>query len=346
MKDFIKFIETMPETMIMFDKALEMKGNSPKVCQVFGLPSLLAKLKKGELKNRIEQDPSFMATIKKSVKRLHHVGSKIYSRWTIGKKNYELTVFSFKIKKDLMYGVYFKDVSYKYEENSPFSLEREFLQKIINNLPVGITVVDQDYQVYAINKTQIDYLKEISGDMEHMIGFDINYIFPDSESSSWRELINAAKESDVDRLQFIDEYHEGIFQYTISPFSNDRGNKGTIIVCEDITQRKRMEDELREVEDGKTRLELLEKVVVTLRHEVFNVITPIMMNSELIQTMLDDGQEMHKELSQNIIDETIRLKDFIEGLSSINEIKTVDYVDNADDKMILVNQKETKGKHD
>ncbi len=340
MDNIFDFIRICPHSTAIIDKNQHLLAASKKTYAIFGLPTLLANRKRIELENRFRQEEELHGRLEKVLIKLKHSSSTITIPWQHNKKIYDLGIFSCKWQGERLFCINFDDVTYKYKQGSPYELSRQYLEKILNNLPVGVTVIDNYQHIFVANNTQLEFLARMEPstdiDLAQVIGFKVCDIFPDCSETSWEDIVETVLTQDnPSGLQFVDTYSNSVFQYTVAPFVNESNQTpGAIIISEDITEKAAMEQELKQAEEQATRLQALEEINVALRHEIYNVITPISMNAELIKHSLAGEMPEEEEMAESIINEAKRLHSFIEKLSNMNQISTVSYLEGEDEQML------------
>lgn len=341
MDNIFDFIRICPHNTAIIDKDRHLIAASKKTYAIFNLPTLLATRKRFDLESRFMQEEELQNRLIDCIEKLKHSSTPISIPWQHDKKIYDLVVYRCTWLEKRYFCINFTDVTYKYKEDSPYALSRHYLERILNNLPVGVTVIDNYQNIFVVNKTQLEFLNKMDEttdiNMEHIVGFRISDIFPDSDEASWEDIIaTVLTQEDPTPLQFVDAYQTKVFLYTVSPFVNESNHTpGAIIISEDITEKAKMEEELKHAEEQATRLKALEEINVALRHKIYNVITPISMNAELLKhTLSIDDFPDEVDMADSILSETKRLHSFIETLSQLNEIDTEQYLDGEAEQMI------------
>ncbi len=345
MDNILDFIKVSPEAIALVDAKRFLLVASKKIYSIFGLPTLIANRKKMELEQRFQNEQSLQTKLQNAMKKIKSSSTPVYFSWQNKEKIYDISVNYFTWKKEKMYQVIFNDVSYKFKTSSPYALSRQFLETILNDLPVGVTVIDELQHIFVANKTQLEFFARMQpngpADISEVVGFKVCDIFPDFQEASWDKLVASVLEAnDQVPVQFIDTYEDSVFQYTIARFMNeDSRSPSAVIIAEDVTEKVAMESELKVASEQATKLEALELINVSLRHKIYNVITPISMNAELIKHSIpDEGFSDIENMSEAIINEVKRLHTFIEKLSAMNEVKTVSYLDSEDEQMLNIEE--------
>ena len=345
MDNLLDFIKVSPNAVALVNKKRLLLVASKKIYAIFGLPTLIANRKKVELEIRFQEEDSLQTKLSNTIKKIKTSSTASYFSWQFNDKIYDVSVNYFTWKGEKMYQLIFKDVSYKFKTSSPYALSRQFLETIINDLPVGVTVIDELQNIFVANETQMEFFsrmhKNAPKDHSEVVGFKVCDVFPDCKDVSWEKIIASVLEAEnTTPLQFIDTYPDSVFQYTVAPFINEESHsQSAIIIAEDVTEKTALESELKIASEQTTKLKALEEINVSLRHKIYNVITPISMNAELIKHSLpEEGMEDIQEMSESIVSEVRRLHSFIEQLSKMSEVKSVNYLDSEDELMLNIEE--------
>ena len=250
-----------------------------------------------------------------------------------------MSVVAIRVDRIRHYSINFEDVSYKYKMDSPLELTRAYLNDILNNLPIGVIVLDKDQHIYMLNSKQLEFFQFSNADseLENYLGFQLSECLSVSSSDYLTQIINSYLSGNTKiPLQDKHKVDNMVFNCTISSFSlTDDKNRAIMIVSEDVTEAHALEEKLRISEEKATQLKTLREINVSIRHEIFNVVTPLSMNAELLKTYLDPvDQLIEVEMVDSILQSTQRLITFVKQLIEIKEVKIEDYIDGDDSSMI------------
>lgn len=341
MNNLAEFINSFPKPLVIMDESLQVIGAGKAAFSIFGLSDLHEDNELLALESKFFAEQELLTAVGAATMRLHYPGSNVTSRVPMGRRAYDVTVFSFTYEEAIAFGASFEDVTDQLDYAKNSESVRKFLELIINSLPVGVTVVDNDMCITTINSKQLDFLKAItdSGSFVDVIGKKMSEIFPPSEGFAWEDLEDEVMIQNSGQAQFTLRYdiygQSMILLYSMIVFKNDEGvNEGAILISEDITEKTAMEEELQKARRKDTQLETLRDINVSLKHEIFNILTPLSMNAELVCYTLEESQTEQKEMLHSIIEQTERLKSFIDRLSDLKEVQTTSYIDKDSDRML------------
>ena len=339
MSTVFEFVNFSPTAVLLIDEKIKIKASSKSIYAMFGLPSLISGRKKIELGNLFNKQGRLIKHFNKCIKDLTRTGSQDSFTWSFEGKVYYVSLVAIRVDHHRYFSIHFDDVSYKYKMDSPLELTRSYLNDIINHLPVGVIVLDKNYHIYMLNTKQLEYFQfnNPSGRLENYLGFHISQCLTEDSVNYWSGIIASyiSQKTQIP-LQKIHKVRDLVFNCTISSFSlTDDNNRAIMIVSENITEAYALEEKLRIAEEKATQLKTLKEINVSIRHEVFNVVTPLSMNAELLMTCLDPvNQAEEVEMVDSILQSTQRLITFVKQLIEIKEVKIEDYIEGDDSLMI------------
>lgn len=339
MSSVIEFVNFSPNTILLLNEKLRIVSSSKKIYAMFGLPTLISGRKRNELIKLFNHQTKLVTSLKSYASNLNRTGSQSDFTWHFKDKIYFVTMVAIRINGPRHFLINFEDVSYKYKMDSPLELTRAYLNDILNNLPLGVIVLDEDQHIYMLNSRQLGFFQISNADseLENYLGFQLSECLSGDCSDYLIGLINAYLSSDKKNpLQDKYRVEDLMFNCTISSFSlTDDKNRAIMIISEDITEAYALEEKLRVSEEKATQLKTLKEINVSIRHEIFNVVTPLSMNAELVKTCLNPvDQELEIEMIDSILQSTHRLITFVKQLSDIREITSENYIDGDDSSMI------------
>jgi signal transduction histidine kinase len=205
---------------------------------------------------------------------------------------------------------------------------KNFNEKIVNNSPVGVIVVDSEYNLVSINDSAISVLEKDKDDIRLLTADESPSSFfeliPKSESTKWRRMIQAAldnNQSFEDPRYFHNTgYSEKVLSVKLSPISKIPGDgDGLILILEDITEKIIMEKYVILSEKLVARGEM----AASIGHELNNYLAIIANNAELLSYNLKKGRaEKLTENAGNITESIQKMKRFTDGLMDFSKLET------------------------
>lgn len=180
---------------------------------------------------------------------------------------------------------------------------KKFSENIIESAPVGIITIDNSYYVKYWNR-QMEALTGIN--RKKAINSHLTSLIP------WLDL--SSIDISVESERTIENPSHQIFRINISPFKDPSG--GHVIIVEDITEKKRMEEQLMQA----SKLASIGKLTAGISHEIGNPLASI---SSLVQELLTEDRADGKfvEESLKIINNHIeRIAKIVRSLSDFARI--------------------------
>ena len=151
-----------------------------------------------------------------------------------------------------------EDITKRKAQEQSIIESKNFLQAVINNLPVSLSVKNYNGQYILWNKKSEDLFgaaaQEVIGKMSYRA--DISKEQADFVHESERRVFEHKKEQDIPQ-ELISTASEGVkIMHTVkTPVFNDDGTPNClIVVSEDITVKTRMEKQIREASDKNSLL--------------------------------------------------------------------------------------------
>ncbi len=205
---------------------------------------------------------------------------------------------------------------------------KKYNEDIIAQSPVGIIVIDPEYNlitinegglaIFQVNRSDID-LREDSEKRSRF--FDL---IPHDDGAAWQKMIEVVltgiENYQEDRYFHHTGFEEKVLSIKISSIDSLPGNKtGAILVIEDITEKVVLEKYVILSEKMVAKGEM----AASIGHELNNYLTIISTNAELIQLNLERNK-MDKVIqnSRQVIDNVARVKRFTDGLMDYSKLET------------------------
>jgi len=205
---------------------------------------------------------------------------------------------------------------------------KKFNEKVVNNSPVGVLVIDAAYNLVSINDAALAVLEknkeEITLPDTKKPPTQFFRIIPEEAAPKWRQMIDGVLKTSE---QFEDSryfhhtgYSEKVLSIKISPIGNiPYGGDGLILVIEDITEKVIMEKYVIISEKLVARGEM----AASIGHELNNYLAIIANNAELLSLNLEKGaNDKVAYNSQQIVDNIIKMKRFTDGLMDFSKLET------------------------
>jgi PAS domain S-box-containing protein len=160
------------------------------------------------------------------------------------------------------------------EANRKLSYLKEFSENIIESAPVGITTIDSDFRIRYWNK-KMESITSVRKD--RAADRSIIDVLP------W---IKKALFTQSRQEEFVIDTPSEVFRVNISPLRDPSG--GFVVIIEDITEQKRMEEQLLQA----SKLASLGKLTAGISHEIGNPLASI---SSLVQELMSINMDSKED---------------------------------------------------
>jgi PAS domain S-box-containing protein len=190
------------------------------------------------------------------------------------------------------------------ERTDEFLSEKEKLNAIVETLEAGLFLVNENRNVTWVNRT----LREWTGESK-IEGSSLGSVFG-------RDIPG----SGVPDSQTVQEviYHDfgrrkGHFQFTSTPLVGPDGHVQTLVLIQDITDMKKMEEQMMHSE----KLSALARISAGVSHEIGNPLTSISSYVQILREMEHD--EFTKESLDTVAKHINRITDIVRQMASFTK---------------------------
>jgi len=205
---------------------------------------------------------------------------------------------------------------------------KQYNEDIIAQSPVGIIVIDSEYNMVTANQASIEIFqvnkKDIRSGATDGKNSRLFDLLPESQYDAWRTMIEnvltTSEDFSEDRYFHNTGFDEKVLSIKISPTDSLPGSKsGVILVIEDITEKVILEKYVILSE----KLVAKGEMAASIGHELNNYLTIISNNAELMNINLQrNGIEKAAENSRQVIDNIGKMKRFTDGLMDFSKLET------------------------
>jgi PAS domain S-box-containing protein len=295
-----------------------------------------------ELSEYLLAKVSFVSCIGMMTMKLRRLGSRDRIRWQDAGRTYDVEVFTLPPEEGMYYGLMFEDITKRIEFERSRETTRNYLEQMIDSLPLGIVVVDCDMRITALNRVQQEFLHmtdSATTSRLQAVGCSLMELLPVQENISWVEV----KEQIFKRAQPLRDMEycskvngtTRIFSVDLIPLVDKHQEViGAMHITEEVTEKRKLQEEAQESEVLTAKFDTLRQIMVTLNHVVNNTLTGMICNIEVVRSM----DEPISNEKQAMLDEVMRgahsIATFIQHLLEMKEIKTIDYLEG--EKMLEV----------
>ncbi|MFI5294277.1 MAG: ATP-binding protein [Thermodesulfovibrionales bacterium] len=188
--------------------------------------------------------------------------------------------------------------------------EKEKLDAIVSAIEGGLCVMDDvDRRVLWANRTLLEWLGE-----ETFQKITIEKIY--GENNIHRAIVD-------DKMLREVIYHnygrkKGYFQITSTPLITPQGHRQSLILIQDVTDIRKMEDRMMQSE----KLSALARISAGIAHEIGNPLTSISSYVQILREM--DHDEFTKESLDTVAKHITRIADIVRQMSSFSKTRASD----------------------
>lgn len=195
------------------------------------------------------------------------------------------------------------------ERTDEFLSEKEKLNAIVETLEAGLFLVNESKKITWVNRTLREWLGE---DKIEDINLDNIY----GVNNIQRAIVGNRMIQEVIHHDF--GRRKGYFQVTSTPLVGPDGHVQTLVLIQDITDMKRMEEQMMHSE----KLSALARISAGVAHEIGNPLTSISSYVQILREMEHD--EFTKESLETIAKHINRITDIVRQMSSFAKTATSD----------------------
>jgi len=173
---------------------------------------------------------------------------------------------------------------------------RDKFWQLFNNAPAGYLVVDVNGMVLRVNST---FTEMVNSSPERILRKPFsNLIFPDDQQVFFSRFKSFFKDIRGKELELRILGDQGFFwgivsgRPSVTPESEDREKGSIMFIVTDITEKKRLEEEQRRLENRMHHFQRLESLGVLaggIAHDFNNILTVIRGNAEICQMSMTAG---------------------------------------------------------
>lgn len=342
-------ILNIPSPLVILNDSLDLMGASRMAFSMFRVRYVPQKKHDNlaALSDILLQDQSFVFAVGESTLKLTRVGSSTSLRWSKGNRVFDIEIAAMDNHEGgLLFALCFNDISRKMEVEHGRETTRNFLEQIIDSLPIGIVVVDRDMRITAINRAQQEMMAAPENDVSILsaVGSLLYDFMPQHDGLPWTHVADRLfkEKKAIHRLEHSREANGAIRTYSSSvlPLQRENGEViGAMHLTEDISEKVRLMADARDADMLAARLETLQHTVVTLNHVINNKLMTLMCNLEVVRSTGEPLTPTKLRMVNEAQDEAESIAQFIRDLSNVREIKITDYLKGGQ-KMLDVYGKE------
>ena len=288
--DGITVLNAIPKPAVLFSSALEVVSANQPFGRIFSRsrhqsPDSLTKMLVG--------DPALRPAVEHAIATVLSGARSTEFRWT-GPPPDTLEFVCHASRADANHFMLVLDhASDQVESEQIFTVIREYLDGVLNQLPLGVIVMNRDLRVTFYNKSQAHLFTTLGLELSMLdvIGAPVDQFYPVLASDRWRALVGAVSErkepSIHDKIPYPPAHPTHYLQVQLLPLTSRGGHvSGVICITDDVTRLVHLEEDLVRQE----RLAVAGQLVAKFHHEINNPLVSILGMAEMLlyRTTLDD----------------------------------------------------------
>ncbi|UCD58736.1 MAG: PAS domain S-box protein, partial [Candidatus Hydrogenedentota bacterium] len=204
-----------------------------------------------------------------------------------------------------------KDITERRHLEKQLEVDKDFIDQLIENANAMIAVVNEEGKLIVFNRR----FEEVTGfRKEEALGKDPMDVYVPEESREivYRSVREIRQGNPVLELEVPIVSNEGkplIVTWSGAAVKLPSGQDGIVVVGQDVTEQKRMHEELVQSK----KLTSIGELVSGVAHELNNPLTVVMGYSQLLTTEQKLSKK-HREMGQKILEAATRSKRIVENL--------------------------------
>ncbi len=233
------------------------------------------------------------------------------------------------------YGVVFEDVTRQVQFEETRETARRYLEDILNNVHLGVVVLNDEMRVTNVNRAQESFWERLGVYISWVeaIGKPISELVTGDSAEQWERItqvvIREGQTYKEPRRHYARSGSDAdfILSIAITPLRDQSGRVvGAIQISEDVTDRERLEEELREAEVVAGRLEAVRETAITVNHEINNPLTTILAIAQVLLMSGESLDEKTRDRLETVEREVKRIAEVTQRLQNLEELKSDDYI--------------------
>jgi PAS domain S-box-containing protein len=325
----------LPAAFLVLDGQLEPLSGSRKGFSVFGI-----RLRRGGITDAVLVSlreaisvSGFAEDFTVAVADIARPGGESQFKWERGDRIFQVGISQLGQESQVTYGCVFEDVTRQVQFEQTRDTARRFLEDILNNVNLGVVVLNDEMRVTSVNRAQEAFWSRLGVNVSWVeaIGKPVSELATTETAEPWDRItqvvLHEGKAYEDPRRHYDTTEGDLILSVAITPLRDQNGKlAGAIQVSEEVTERVRLEEELHEAEVVAGRLEAVRETAITVNHEINNPLTTIL---AIAQVLLMSGKDLDAKTRERleIVERKVkRIAEVTQRLQDMDELKNDDYI--------------------
>lgn len=218
--------------------------------------------------------------------------------------------------------VLLEDVTDQAEAETLFAEARDYLDRVLNQLPVGVIVFDATRRTTFFNRSQAELSARLGlpHALTEVIGAPVSDVYPVLGTEAWGEIIATVMsngESAIqDRLPYPASDPTCHLHLQLYPLQDRQGSAGSLVcVTQDVSRLVELEQDLVK----KERLAVAGQLVATFHHEINNPLVSILGMAEMLLYKSSLNEELTTRV-ERIRNGALRIAEVTKKMREIREL--------------------------
>lgn len=288
--DGITVLNAIPKPAVVFSSAGEVVSANQQFGRLFSRSSHQSP---DTLTEVVAMNPALRSAVGRAIAALLSGARSSEFRWT-GPPPDALEFVGHASRADADHFMLVLDhTSDQVESEEIFTVIREYLDGVLNQLPLGVVVMNSDLWVTFYNRSQANLFTTLGLELSMLdvIGAPVDQFYPVLASEKWRALVGAVSERQEPsihvKIPYPPAHPTHYLQVQLLPLTARGGHvSGVICITDDVTRLVHLEEDLVRQE----RLAVAGQLVAKFHHEINNPLVSILGMAEMLlyRTTLDD----------------------------------------------------------
>ena len=313
-----------PRPLLILNGALEVLAYSRAALPIFGVGHAEAAAE--SVASKVAADADLGDNLALATARLLQPGAEESFHWEPGETTFEVSVCS--LDEDEFLVLFSDDTDHQLNEEIQLNA-RHYLERILSDIPIGVTVLNVSHRITSANRQMMDFLQAMGRNVEltDVIGSNLSDLVGGEVGMGWQRLCERAVENgerlDDERRVFKSNGGELVLASEVTPLrGRGRDVEGAILICENVTERTRLEREVVRME----KLATVGEMVITVNHEINNPLTIISTNAQSLRILNRELDEKSTAKLLTIEEQVKRISEVTERLRTMDEVTSGDYI--------------------
>jgi len=226
----------------------------------------------------IRSTPALSSALGRAISKLRAIGWTSEARWATGPDDGR--VFDVRVVRmeEDRYAAVLDDVTHHLRVQEIQSRARSYLEAVLNQMPLGVIVLDADFSVTYFNHAQGELFSRLGVERSlfDVIGAHVADSYPVFEAGEWQgvhaRVVRSGETATWDKVGHPRAQPTRYYMINLVPLGRHADPpSGAICITDDVTRTVGLERELQE----KERLALVGQTAIALNHEINSPLTAI-----------------------------------------------------------------------